>query len=48
MLAIVTGLKEWEHMLRSYKDEFIVYTDHKNLEYFASTKSVVEAPSAMG
>ena len=38
MLAIVTGLKEWEHMLRSCKDEFIVYTDHKNLEYFASTK----------
>jgi hypothetical protein len=38
MLAIVAALKEWEHMLKSCQDEFTVYTDHKNLEYFASTK----------
>ena len=38
MLAIVVALKEWEHMLKSCKDEFTVYTDHKNLEYFATTK----------
>jgi len=38
MLAIVAALKEWEHMLKSCQEEFTVYTDHKNLEYFATTK----------
>ena len=38
MLAIVAALKEWEHMLKSCQEEFTVFTDHKNLEYFASTK----------
>src|SRR6266550_2361128 len=38
MLAIVAALKEWEHMLKSCQGEFTVYTDHKNLEYFATTK----------
>ena len=38
MLAIVVALKEWEHMLKSCQEEFTVYTDHKNLEYFATTK----------
>ena len=38
MLAIVAALKEWEHMLKSCQEEFTVITDHKNLEYFASTK----------
>ena len=32
------ALKEWEHMLISYKEEFTVYTDHKNLECFATMK----------
>ena len=38
MLAIVAALKEWEHMLKSCQEEFTDFTDHKNLEYFASTK----------
>ena len=38
LLAIVAALKEWEHMLKSYQEEFTVFTDHKNLEYFTFTK----------
>jgi hypothetical protein len=38
MLAIVVAFKEWEHMLKSTDTEITVFTDHKNLEYFASTK----------
>ena len=38
MLAIVATLKEWEHILKSCQEVFTVFTDHKNLEYFASTK----------
>jgi hypothetical protein len=38
MLAIVVAFKEWEHMLKSTASEITVFTDHKNLEYFATTK----------
>ena len=38
MLAIIAAPKEWEHLLKSCQEEFTVFTDHKNLEYFASTK----------
>jgi hypothetical protein len=38
MLAIVTALKEWRAYLESAAHPFTVYTDHKNLEYFATTK----------
>jgi hypothetical protein len=38
MLAIVMAFKEWEHMLKSVAGEIPVYTDHKNLEYFATSK----------
>ena len=38
MLAIVVGFKEWEYMLKSCQQEVVVYTDHKTLEYFATTK----------
>jgi hypothetical protein len=38
MLAIVAAFKEWVHMLKSVADQITVYTDHKNLEYFATTK----------
>jgi hypothetical protein len=38
MLALVTAFKEWEHMLKSVADEITVYTAHKNLEYFATSK----------
>ena len=43
MLAIVAALKEWEHMLKSCQEEFTVFTDHKNLEYFPTTKVVTVA-----
>jgi hypothetical protein len=38
MLAIVVAFKECEHMLDSTASETTVFTAHKNLEYFATTK----------
>ena len=38
MSAIVTAFKEWHHLFLAVKDEITVYTDHRNLEYFNSTK----------
>jgi hypothetical protein len=38
MGAIVTAFCEWEHLLKSVESEVTVFTDHKNLEYFNSTK----------
>jgi len=32
--AIVAAFKEWAYMLMSVDDQILVYTDHKNLEYF--------------
>ena len=40
MAAIVAALKEWEYMLMSVDDHILVYTDHKNLEYFNTTKTL--------
>ncbi|KAH0604554.1 uncharacterized protein H6S33_006931 [Morchella sextelata] len=38
MGAIVASFREWEHMLKSCEQEITVFTDHKNLQYFNSTK----------
>jgi transposase InsO family protein len=38
MLAIVTAVKEWRAYLEGAAHPFTVFTDHKNLEYFATTK----------
>ena len=38
MTAILAAFKEWEHLLMSVHDEITVFSDHKNLEYFNSTK----------
>ena len=38
MTAIVAAFEEWEHLLMSVQDEILVFSDHKNLEYFNSTK----------
>ena len=38
MTAIVAAFREWEHLLMSVHDEITVFSDHKNLEYFYSTK----------
>jgi hypothetical protein len=41
MLAIVRSLEEWDAELRSVK-EFVVYSDHKNLEYFMAVRKLTE------
>ena len=38
MLAVVSAFKEWRRYLEGAWFQIIVYTDHKNLEYFATTK----------
>jgi hypothetical protein len=42
MLAIIVAFKEWGHMLKSVAGEIMVYTDHKNLQYFATTKVLTQ------
>lgn len=34
LLVILTAFKEWGHYLEASKFPMIIYTDHKNLEYF--------------
>jgi hypothetical protein len=38
MLAIVSAFKEWRRYLDGANHQILVYTDHKNLEYFTTTK----------
>ena len=38
LLAIVDSFQEWRHFLEGAQHPVMVYTDHKNLEYFMSTK----------
>jgi len=40
MGAIVAAFKEWAYMLMSVDEQILVYTDHKNLEYFNTTKTL--------
>jgi len=40
MAAIVAAFKEWAYMLMSVDDQILVYTDHKNLEYINTTKTL--------
>lgn len=40
--AIVAAFREWEHLLKSVEGEVTVFTDHKNLEYFNSTKVLTQ------
>jgi len=40
MLAIIRALEEWRHFLEEAFDKFEIWTDHKNLEYFMSTKKL--------
>ena len=40
MLAIVRSFHAWETLLKSFQKQITVWTDHKNLEYFNSTKSL--------
>src|SRR5712691_10200420 len=38
MMAIMAAFREWEHVLRSTMDQVVVFLDHKNMEYFNSSK----------
>jgi len=40
MAAIVAAFKEWAYLLMSVDDQILVYTDHKNLENFNTTKNL--------
>lgn len=40
MLAIVRSLEEWRPELQRKQDRFEIYTDHKSLEYFMTTKQL--------
>ena len=40
LLAIVTCLKEWRHFLQNSTLPFLVLSDHKNLQYFMTTKQL--------
>ena len=34
----MAAFKEWEHLLRSTRDQVVVFSNHKNVEYFNSSK----------
>jgi RNase H-like domain found in reverse transcriptase len=36
LLAIILGLKRWQHLLLGAKHLIKIYTDHKNLQYYRS------------
>ena len=38
LLAIVDAFKVWRHYLAGAAHQIVIYTDHKNLEYFMTTK----------
>jgi len=40
MLAIIQALEEWQHFLEGAQQKFEMWTDHKNLEYFRSSKKL--------
>jgi len=40
MAGVVAAFKEWAYILMSVNDRILVYTDHKNLEYFNTTKTL--------
>jgi hypothetical protein len=42
LLAIVRAMEEWREELIEMKDPFIVLSDHKNLQYFMTTRKLSE------
>lgn len=36
LLAVKVALEEWRHWLKGARQPFLVWTDHKNLEYIRS------------
>ena len=43
LLAIFEGFKHWRQYLEGTGTPINVMTNHKNLEYFATTKSILDA-----
>jgi hypothetical protein len=37
LLAIMDAFEEWCHMFERARHEIIMYSDHKNLQYFMTT-----------
>lgn len=40
MLAIICALEEWRHYLEGTRQDFEIWTDHKNLEYFRTAQKL--------
>jgi len=40
MLVIIQCLETWRHFLERVKDQFEIWTDHKNLEYFMKAQKL--------
>ena len=40
LLAIIKSLEEWRLELQGYQEEFEILTNHKNLKYFITIKSL--------
>jgi RNase H-like domain found in reverse transcriptase len=40
MLAMIGALEEWRHFLEGAPCKFETWTDHKNLEYFSTSKKL--------
>ena len=40
MLVIIQCLEAWKHFLKGAKDQFEIWTDHKNLEYFMKAQKL--------
>ncbi|KAI0996107.1 hypothetical protein K3495_g12074 [Podosphaera aphanis] len=42
LLSIISAVKEWRGELMGLKDQFTILSDHKNLQYFMSTRKLSE------
>ena len=40
MLVIIQCLEAWKHFLEEAKDQFKIWTDHKNLDYFMKAQKL--------
>jgi len=40
ILAIIQCLEAWRHFLKGVKDQFEIWMDHKNLEYFMKAQKL--------
>lgn len=40
MLAVVQALKVWHYYLEGLLEKFMIFTDHKNLEYWRTARNL--------